>query len=179
MSFKNCWTISSSYDFQARQQRSQKTMLSFPGCSTVIWSAPRDVFSAPRLVFGAPRLVIDAPRLVAGGSRCSHACCQCSQVLPGSPPVLLWPPRLVAGAPRCTWRPPHLCSTLWNLTTLGFWFDNFLTLPEAPRGSHIQKYILLMSKFAPWWPPSTQSSSSGAPWILPTHHVQPVQIYCV
>ena len=39
MSFKNRCTISSSYEFQAHQQRSQ--MLFFPECSTVIRGAPR------------------------------------------------------------------------------------------------------------------------------------------
>jgi hypothetical protein len=38
MSFKNCCTISSSYEFQAHQQLSQ---MFFPECSTVIRGAPR------------------------------------------------------------------------------------------------------------------------------------------
>ena len=65
----------------------------FPDCSTVIQRAPRLVVSAPRLVVGALRLVASAPR-------CSQACGQHSQVLPGAPgghcigPVNsgIWPP---------------------------------------------------------------------------------------
>jgi len=80
MSFKTRWMISSSYDFQVHQQRSQ-TRCRFPDCFTVIRAAPR---------------------LVAGALRCTQACHRgfqtsprLSQVLPGAPTVLF-------GAPRCS-----------------------------------------------------------------------------
>ena len=71
MSFKNHWTISSSYDFQAYQQRSQSryclsqtallcievlpAMLpALPGLSPVLPDAPRLVVGGPRLVASSP-----------------------------------------------------------------------------------------------------------------------------
>jgi len=65
MSFKNRWTISCSYDFQAHLSFPKEDDV-FPDCSTVIRRAPR-------LVVGAPRLVVGAPR-------CTQACRQHSQV---------------------------------------------------------------------------------------------------
>jgi len=70
ISFKNCWIISSSYDFQAHRSVPKEDDV-FSDCATVIWRAPR-------LVVGAPRCVVGAPR-------CSQACCRRSQVLPGEP----------------------------------------------------------------------------------------------
>jgi len=103
-SFKNHWTISSSYYFQAHQQRTQRRCFSqtalqwfevLPGLSPALPGAARLVVGAPRLVIGAPRLVVGAPGLVAG-----------------SPRLVVGAPRLVAGAPRCsqvhpTFSPAH------------------------------------------------------------------------
>jgi hypothetical protein len=66
--------------------------------------------------------------------------------------VLLWFQVLpvlssaLPGAARCVWRPLQQSSQLWDLTTLVFRSDNSQILPEAPRGSQRQKYILLLSK---------------------------------
>jgi len=117
------------------------------------------------VVHGAPTLVVSAPRCSLGRHQSSYGHLDWSPVLPGAPEG-----HRICAVHSGIWPP-------WDSGSTTSWHSQ--RLPEAPRGSHIQKYILLMSKFAPWWPPSTQSSSSGAPWILPTHHVQPVQIYCV
>jgi hypothetical protein len=67
MSCNNHWTISSSYDFQAHKQRSQKNMLFILDCSTVIERTPRHVTGAPRFV--------------AGASSCSQGCRRHSHLL--------------------------------------------------------------------------------------------------
>jgi hypothetical protein len=108
MSFKNCWTISSSYDFQALQEPSQRrwwysqTALPWfdmlPGLLSALpsfWSTLRGFWSA----------------------------------LPGLTPVL-------PSAARCTRRPLLPFSKLWDLTTLRFWSDNSQTLPEAPSNQN-------------------------------------------
>jgi len=93
MSFKNCWTISSSYHFQAHLQLSQRrwcfsqTALQWfdvlPGLSLALpglWSALPE----------APRFAVSAPSLVAGAPRCSqlHLKGHCI----GSGQSGIWPP---------------------------------------------------------------------------------------
>jgi len=70
MSFKNRWTISSSYDVQAHRSVPKEDDV-FPDCSAVFRSSPRLVVAAASLVVGAPRR--------------SQACCRRSQVLPDAP----------------------------------------------------------------------------------------------
>jgi len=103
------------------------------------------------------------PRLLDGDSTCSRACSPRSEACgrrswacPRSSQVLqgLWSalPALspaVPGAPRCTWRPLHRSSKLWDLTTLGFWSDNSLTLPEAPSDQNTLCWCLL-TRFLCW-----------------------------
>jgi len=96
MSCKNRWTISSSCDFHAHQQRAQRwycfsqTALSLllPGAPRLVVSAPRLFVGAPRLVVSAPRNVIGAPRLVAGAPRLVASASWRSQVHPKFSPVL-------------------------------------------------------------------------------------------
>jgi len=73
MGFKNCWTISSSYDFQAHQQRSQRRCCFSQ--TALLWFQVLAGFSpalpgAPRLVVGAPRLVTGAPSYSQGRQDC-------------------------------------------------------------------------------------------------------------
>jgi len=101
MSFRNCWTISSSYDFQAHHQPSQRgccfsqtpllwfkvlpdmspalsgLWLALPELWPGLPGAPRLVIGTPRLVFGSPRLVVGTPRLVAGASSFSECLQEC------------------------------------------------------------------------------------------------------
>ena len=81
VSLKNCWTLSSSYDFQACTSIVPKADVIFPDSSTVFGGAPKPVAVAQRLVLGAPRLVASAPR-------CTQVCCRRSHVLPCAPKVL-------------------------------------------------------------------------------------------
>jgi len=72
----------------------------FPGCSTIIWCAPRLVIDTPRLVISAPRLVVGPPRCFPGCHQTSYVPKQNSSVPPGPPdghcigPVNhgIWPP---------------------------------------------------------------------------------------
>ena len=82
MSFKNRWSISTSYDFQAHLQCSQRwccfsqTALQWfkvlPGLSSALQDLSSALPGAPGLVIGATRLVTSAPRFVAGAPRCSQ-----------------------------------------------------------------------------------------------------------
>jgi len=74
--------------------------------------------------------------LVNGIPLCSHACHLWSQVVPGLWPDILCVPRIVVGALRYTWTPQHQFCNLWDSTTLGFWSDNSLILPEAPSDTN-------------------------------------------
>jgi len=69
MSFKNRWTISSSNDFQAHLQRSQRCRFSQ---TAVQWF---EVLPGLSLALpGAPRLVVGAPRCSQASRRRSQAC---------------------------------------------------------------------------------------------------------
>ena len=96
MSFENCWTMSSSYDFQAHRQHSQRRCFSqtalqwfevLPGMSPGLPGAPM-LFGASRLVIGTPRLEVSAPWHVVGAPRLVVGAPWCSQVHPKFSPVL-------------------------------------------------------------------------------------------
>jgi len=82
MSFKNRWTISSSYDFQAHQQCSQRR------CRFSHTALSLALPGAPWLVVGAPRLVVSTPRLLAGALRLCAGAPRWSQVHPKFSPAL-------------------------------------------------------------------------------------------
>jgi len=126
MSFKNGWMISSSNDFLVHQQRSQRWC-----CVSQTAHLRSEVLQD---------LLPVLPVL--------------SLVLPGFLAVLPVVYRLVAGMPR--YSQVHLKATASVHSTLGFDHPRILVhqlqdtpwhsqrLPEAPRGSERQKYILLM-----------------------------------
>jgi len=73
ISFKNRWMISSSYDFQAHQQRSQRRCCISQ--TALLWFKMLPDLSpalpgAPRLVVGTPRLVVGAPSYSEGRQEC-------------------------------------------------------------------------------------------------------------
>jgi len=163
ISFKNHWTISCSHDFQAHQQRSQRTCLSQTALQWFkvllgLWSA----LSGMSLALPA------ANRL----------CHRRSQVLPGLWSALPDLSPALLGAPRCTWRPLHQSSKLWDLTTLGFWSDNSQTLPEAPSDKNTfcwcgrrfcQTFAQFMSGRQPTTPETANTYYCGAAtsaWIV-------------
>jgi len=160
MSFKNRWTISSSYEFQAHQQCCQSCCISqtaeqgfemLPGLSLVL---PDVSLALPDMSLALPALLSVHPDLPSA--------------LSGLSPALPAAPRLCVGAPRCSpgWHQTfygHIISLLvlpgapegHCITTVhsGIWppCDSGPTtsrhsqvLPEAPRGSQEHKYILLM-----------------------------------
>jgi len=115
MSFKNRWTISSSYDFQAHQQRCQRRCFSRAG---VLWFEvlPDWLPVCPGLspaLPGAPRLVVSTPRLVAGAPSYSDSRQEC-------------PPRV--------WYSPEIHASKFTLHILS----------DTPGGFQWLKYILLM-----------------------------------
>jgi len=147
MSFKNRWTISSSYDFQANQQRSQRrscfsqTALLWFEVLTGLSSALPDL--SPVLP-GALRLVVGAPRLVAGAPRCSQVHPKFSPALRGVPkPITITPvavirdPSYSEGRPECpprVWHSPEIDASQFTLHILS----------DTPGVFQWLKYILLM-----------------------------------
>jgi hypothetical protein len=95
LSFNNCWTISSSYDFQVHLDHSRCTcsipgapaalpkMMLIPDSSTVIRGASR-------LVAGAPRLVTGTTRLLASTPRCTQSSLWRTEVFPNLSQSFSW-----------------------------------------------------------------------------------------
>jgi len=137
MSFKNCWTISSSYDFQAHQQRLHKRHISqtdqlwfdvLPGLSP----APP---GAPWLVVGSPRLVTGAPKVLSGAPKCSQTYHKHSH---GTPVLAIRDPSCSEGRPDCpprVWFPPEIDACEFTLRILS----------DTPGGFQWLQYILLMA----------------------------------
>jgi hypothetical protein len=116
MSFKNRWTISSSYDFQAHLQRSQRRCC-FPQTALLWFEVHPDLSPAlPRLspaLPGAPRLVVSARRIVAGAPSYSEGLQEC---------------------PPTVWYSPEIDASKFTLHILS----------DTPGGFQYLKYILLM-----------------------------------
>jgi len=128
MSFKNHWMISSSYNFQAHLQHSQRrccfsqTALQWFEVLPDLSPATPDLSPAlpglsPALP-GAPKLVIGAPRLVAGNPSYSEGRQEC-------------PPRV--------WYSPEIDASKFILHILS----------DTPGAFQWLKYILLMSSVSP------------------------------
>jgi len=105
MSLKNSWMISSSYDSQAHQQRSQRRcyfsqtavkwfvvlpglLLALRGVCRLVVGTPGRVVGTSRLVACTPRLVVGTSRLVPGSPSCSPCCHQTSYMHPDFSPEL-------------------------------------------------------------------------------------------
>ena len=125
MSLKNRWTISSSYDFQAHQQHSQRSCW-FSRTAPLWFEVLPDLYPAlPGLSLalpGASRLVVGAPRLVAGAPSYSEGWQEC-------------PPRV--------WYSIEIEASEFTLHILS----------DTPGCFQWLKHILLMSKFTWSWPP--------------------------
>ena len=115
VSFNNCWTITSRYDFQAYLPDSRPTC-SIPGVPAAFqahlnhsrrtWSIPGAPAAFPKkmffphcssvirgassLVTGALRLVTSAPRLVASTPGCTHSSLRRTKVFPNLSQSLPW-----------------------------------------------------------------------------------------
>jgi len=117
MSFKNRWTISSSYDFQVHQQRSQRRCCLSQ--TDLLW-------------FGVlPEMSPALPGL--------------SPALPGSPRLVVGAPRLVAGAPSYSEGRQECLPMVWYSPEIDASKFTLHILPDTPGGFQWLKYILLMN----------------------------------
>jgi len=173
MSFKNCWTISSSYDFQAHQQRSQRrwccsqtAVLWFqvlPDLSPVLLdllSALPGLLSAlPGLLSALPGLLSalpGVPTVLSGALRCSQTDHNHSH---GTPVPVIRDPSYSEGRPECpprVWYSPQIDPSKFSLHIFS----------DTPGVFQWLKYILLMHfliipKYpATLWPHSRTTSAS-------------------
>ena len=100
-----------------------------------------------------PRDDVVFSQLLYSNARCSQACHLWSQVLPWLSLDFQYAHRVVTSAPRYTWRPMHLSSQLWDLTTLGFWSDIFQTLPESRGDKNTFGWYLTWTQICSDWCP--------------------------
>ena len=135
ISFTNSWTTSSSYDCQAHQQHSQKTMLFFPDFSSVIRGASRLVAGALSIVIGSPRLVPCCLRLIFGAPTCSQTYENHSH---GTPVPFIVNPSYSEGRPEC---PP----SIWYSAEIDTSKFALHILSDTAGGSQQLQFILLMS----------------------------------
>ena len=130
MSFNNRWMISSSYDCQAHQWRSQRRWC-FSQTALLWFKVLPDKLPALRSLLpvlpGAPRFVVSAARLVVGASG-----------------LVVGPLKLVPGAHSDSVRrqecPPRVCYCP-EIDASNFTLH---ILSDTPGGSQWLKYILLM-----------------------------------
>ena len=128
LSFNNCWTIRSSYDFQAHLPDSRRTW-SIPGapvafqaclqysrCTCSIPGAPaafpKKMFfpDCSTVIWGAPRHVMSAPKLVAGSPRCTQSSLRCTEVFPNQSQPLSWYSCTSHRRSQLLWRPAGMPS---------------------------------------------------------------------
>ena len=141
MSFKNRWTISSSYDSQVHLEHSQRRCHFFQTALQwfdVLPDVSLALPDAPRVVVGAPRLVVGAPRLVAPAPRCSQVHLQFSLALRGvlklitnTPMVLLYRLSEIPVTLNACRNPLLGSDTLLKLTHLSLLFTSSQTLPDT------------------------------------------------
>jgi len=91
ISFKNCWIISSCYDFQAHWQCSQRKCCFSQTVPLWFEVLPDTSQGLPGYLSALPGLQLVLPGLWSA----LQACCRCCQVLPGAPKVL-------SGTPKCS-----------------------------------------------------------------------------
>jgi len=147
MSFINCWTICSSYDFQAHQHRSQRRCC-FSQSSHLWFEVLPDMSAAlpdlPAAIPNIPRLVVSAPRLLASDPSFSEGWQEC-------PRRVRYSPEIDASSFTC-----HIP-----------WYP--------PGGFQRLKYILLMTAFPvlrhaktllwPFWPFSRPGTCRTVPAV--------------
>ena len=132
MSFNNRWTISSSYDFQAHQQRSQRRCFSQ---TALLWFEVLPGLSSA--LPGLSPALPDAPRFTQSSLRRSDAFPNCSQSLPVTPVPVIRDPSYSEGWPECpprVWYSPEIDASKFTLHILS----------DTPGVFQRLKYILLM-----------------------------------
>jgi len=156
MSFKNCWTISSSYDFRAHQQRSQRRCR-FPQ-TTLPWievlpglsSALPDLLALPGMSSALPDLSPELPDLLLvlpGAPKVLSAAPRCSQTYHnhshGTPVPVIRDPSYSEGRPECppkVWYSPDIDPSEFTLHILS----------DTPGDFQWLNYILLMQYARKW-----------------------------
>jgi len=137
MSFNNRWTISSSYDFQAHLQCSQRCRFSqtalqwfevLPGLSLPLPGLLPALLGAPRHFVGAPKLVPSTPRCSQTYHNHSH----------GTPVAVIRDPSYSECRPEY---PPTVCHSP-EIDASKFTLH---ILSDTPGGCQWLKCILLMS----------------------------------
>jgi len=129
MSFKYCWTISSSHDFQVHQQHSQRRCC-FSQNALLWFKVLPDLSPALSGLLpahpGLPPALPGSPRFVVGGPRYSEGCQE-------SPPRVWYSPEIDASKFTL-----HILSD----TSGGFqWLKYILLMWHADLGSWIQRHI--------------------------------------
>jgi len=166
MSFNNCWTISSSYDFHVHQQHSQRRCC-FSRTALLWFEVLPDMSPALpcalRLVIGAPSCVACVPRYSQTCHWCSQICWWGSQVLPGSPKGHSSSPRCFQtyhnhsyGTPVAVVRDPSYSEgrqecprRVWFSPEIDASKITLHILPDTPGFFQLLQYILRMTG-RPW-----------------------------
>ena len=130
MSFKNCWMISSSYDFQAHQQCSQRRWC-FSQTAVLWFEVLPDMSPAlPDLPWALP----GAPKVLSGAPRCSQTYHNHSY---GTPVPVIRDPSYSKGRLECpprVWYSPEIDPSKFTLHILS----------DTPGVFQWLQYILLM-----------------------------------
>jgi len=126
MSFKNCWTISSSYDFQAHCNVPKD--VSFPRLlyrdSRCFQSCRWRTQVLPGVSSALPDLSSELPDWVLALPDLSSALPDLSSMLPDLSSALLGFSPALPGAPRCTQCSLQCFEVFWNLSQLLEWHSS-------------------------------------------------------
>jgi len=141
MSFKNSWTISSSYDFQVHQQVSQRKYCfsqtavlwfeALPDLPPALQDMPRALWVMSPAVAGAPRLVVGTPRSSQVHSKFSPALRGVPKPITITPMVLLCQSSEIPVTLKAGWNALLGSPTLLKLTHLSLHSISSQTLLEA------------------------------------------------
>jgi len=150
ISFKNCWRISSSCNFQAHLQRSQRCRLSqtalqrfnvllglslvLPGISPALPGVSTPLPGVSPALPGVSPALLSAPKHFAGTPRCSHTYYNHSH---HTPVLVIRDPSYSQGRPEC---PP----TVWHSPEIDASKFALHILSDTPGGSQWLNYVLQM-----------------------------------
>jgi hypothetical protein len=159
MSFKNYWTISSSYDFQAHHQHSQRRCCF--SLTAPLWFKVNLDLSL--MLLGTPRLVVSAPTLVAGTSKVLSGSLRFSQTYLShshcTPVPVIRDPSDSEGRQEC---PPWV----WYSSEIDASKFTLHILSDTPGGFLWPKYIVLMSRATICWATEGHEYTSAIDLIM-------------
>jgi len=150
ISFKNRWTISSSYNFQTHQQYSQDNVVFpwllycdsrrsqvLPGLSSALPSMSSGLPDMSSVLPGLWSALPGAPKVLSSTPRCSQICPNHSH---GTPVTVISDPSYSKGRlefPPRVWYSPEIDALQFTLHVLS----------DTPGGSQWRKYILLIKPY--------------------------------